>query len=842
MGNYLYLPVIALICYSFLLCAFLGYKKNKLIACFLQVLLACILWTLGSVLMRGNVGSLYEIWFHISLLGILLIPYTLGSFMVYFLAERHTLWMKLIGISILPVYIINCFTGIFLAPPALVETVAGTSFVYTPTLWVVVLFLAPVWFCGKVILVSYHSYKDEMVSVSKLMPVLCGALAILVGNLLVLIPAFEGIPLDILACNVNAFLLFYALHQKRLFKLSGLFSPASTALLAIGVTGALFWAFLDTLDHFLTNTLSLPGDADMVTLIILFGTVTWLNYLILVQVSKGIFVKEEIRQNELLKDFSVSVSKSLNRDTILDELLHVVRQTLSVQNVYIFLPDATSGIFQIRKTGNPLHNRQVELARDNPMVKYLQDHNDLLHLRDFRRTTAYKSLWETEKATFQELQMEYIAPLHNENQLVGFVMLCKRSVKKDHYSADELSFLSSVASVASIALKNAMMYEKACYEARTDELTGLYNRKYFHTILEEQFHLCQKQSLTLVILSVDDFKLYNQLYGNSEGDIALRNIAHLIKNMVGSHGLVARYSGKEFAIILPCYDAISAKELTSTICKKIENINKQGKDYAMKCLTISAGICSIPYGATTLKQLLSNVDLAVYQVKQNGKNAIAIYSEGVTADESPAVNQPQTDIYAAYSSTIFALTAAIDTKDHYTFQHSNNVAYYACQLARAYGLNEDSVKIIHEAALLHDIGKIGIREDILNKPGKLTADEYEVMKSHVENSIGIIRHLPSLDYVVPAVIGHHEWYNGNGYPRRIGGEDSPLAARILCIADSFDAMISKRSYKEAMPISRGLAIVESELGNQFDPNLGRLFIQQVQEGHIVPRQNQESIT
>lgn len=185
-----------------------------------------------------------------------------------------------------------------------------------------------------------------------------------------------------------------------------------------------------------------------------------------------------------------------------------------------------------------------------------------------------------------------------------------------------------------------------------------------------------------------------------------------------------------------------------------------------------------------------------------------------------------------YASTIVALTATIDTKDHYTFRHSQNVANYASQLARAYGMNQDFVGIIREAGLLHDIGKIGIREDILNKPGKLNDEEYAIMKTHVENSVGIIRHLPSLDYVIPAVISHHERYDGRGYPRGLAGENIPLMGRMLCVADSFDAMISKRSYKNAMTIDKALEIIQRERGRQFDPVLADLFVELVRSNQI----------
>ena len=225
--------------------------------------------------------------------------------------------------------------------------------------------------------------------------------------------------------------------------------------------------------------------------------------------------------------------------------------------------------------------------------------------------------------------------------------------------------------------------------------------------------------------------------------------------------------------------------------------------------------------------------MAVYHVKHNGKNAILAYTTGdYHMEKSRGVHADKHSAYSEYESTIYALTAAIDTKDHYTFNHSNSVAYYATELSRAIQLNPEHIDMIREAALLHDIGKIGIPEHILNKPGRLTDSEYEIMKSHVENSIGIIRHLPSLDYVIPSVIGHHEHFDGQGYPRRIAGEDIPLGARILCIADSFDAMVSERSYKQAYPLEKALGILEEEAGRQFDPKLVPVFIELIRSGRV----------
>ena len=133
------------------------------------------------------------------------------------------------------------------------------------------------------------------------------------------------------------------------------------------------------------------------------------------------------------------------------------------------------------------------------------------------------------------------------------------------------------------------------------------------------------------------------------------------------------------------------------------------------------GICAIPYGASTPKELVENADMAVYQVKRSGKNAIRLSTGGTSPGELVPPKEPhRSDVYSEYASTIYALTAAIDTKDHYTFSHSKNVAYYASELAYACNMNEDMVEIVREAALLHDIGKIGINEQILNKPDRLS--------------------------------------------------------------------------------------------------------------------------
>ena len=193
-----------------------------------------------------------------------------------------------------------------------------------------------------------------------------------------------------------------------------------------------------------------------------------------------------------------------------------------------------------------------------------------------------------------------------------------------------------------------------------------------------------------------------------------------------------------------------------------------------------------------------------------------------------------------HSEMVMGFATLVENKDDNTGGHIMRSSAYANLIAENLRKNKkyknlitrDYLNNLKKSAPMHDVGKIGIPDAILQKKGKLTDEEYEVIKGHVEASIGIIRHLPSLDYVIPAVIGHHERYDGKGYPRRIAGEDIPLTARILCVADSFDAMTSRRCYKAGMPLERVLKILREEEGHQFDPKLARTFEELIENGTI----------
>ncbi len=831
MGTYGYISITAMVCYGFMLLMFLVAKRNKIVNSFLTVLIGLLLWTGGSAFMRAQLWPQYAFWYQVSLLGILLLPYAYYRFILAFGGVREGAAGKIYLAAMLVCFVVNIRRGLFLACPVLVEKNGMQTFVYDIKPTILVLFLLVGIFLIQLFAILVRICKANPGMKVQYEPVMFGVVLLFSGNILISLPQLSGFPVDILSGVINVFLLFYALIRRRLFRLQMLASSG----LCYGV-GFLFSVIVFfNIVPYLQEMLQLQMDTNMTIYALVFAVAFLAIYALFTflwkMLVRNVFVKEEIHQAEIIREFSSAISKTLDLQKILDETIHVLKELMDVGNIFICMQDGSGQPYRGFASDQPLNDLAFALEEENPMIQWLAEHEEPLVYREFRYTVEYKSMWESEKYQLDKKRIRYCAGLKDGDCLAGVLLITAPSSKKG-LVYDEVQMISSVTSVASIAIKNARLYEKACIEARTDEMTGLLNRKHFYEVLNEEFEKNREASLALAIINVDDFKLYNQLYGIKEGDICLQRIANIIRSSVGESGYTARYSGKEFAVLLPKYDLFSAKNLVESIAKQIFVMNNRRADVKLKAVTVSAGISAAPYAARSVKELMENVDLAVYHVKHSGKNGIQVFDTMFKNSNNQGDTRDRVHIYREYESTIYALTAAIDAKDHYTFSHSNNVAYYATALAATLGMNEDMIEIIRQAALLHDVGKIGIPEDVLNKPGRLTDEEYEIIKGHVEASIGIIRHLPSLDYVIPAVIGHHERYDGKGYPRRIAGEDIPLTARILCVADAFDAMTSRRCYKKAFPLEVAREKLLLDAGKQFDPELAYKFVECLDNGSI----------
>ncbi|MEG0692783.1 MAG: diguanylate cyclase, partial [Oscillospiraceae bacterium] len=585
--NFAYISLASFLCYILLFFTFIAAKKNRIINSFIGLLICTSLWTGGSFLMRINLFGATKLWYDVSIFGMTWALYAVLLFTLNYIgikkSHKKPFWFFVILIT----NIVNISTGFLLAAPDLVVTPSGhTTFVYTYGAGVVLFSLISLAIIVDSFIIAARKSKHNDVSSTQLLPIMIGLFVVFIGNIAIMLPVFTGFPIDILAGLVNALILFYALFLRRLFKLTLLVSKTNCYFVSAIFSVLIFGNLINTIESFISTYFHVLEEYKTLVIALIFTTSISAIYFLLKKFFDTVFLGAENIRNENLRQFSFAASKSLELNDILELLVCVIKKTIGVRKVYVCILDQKTNGYKMIHTTSPLDKPNYYIQKDNPLVLLLKKQNQCLLLSNFNRTIEYKSMWENEKKQISDLDIECFMPLKDNDTLVGFIMLTSKD-KKVPFSYEDISFLDSVSSISSIAVKNSRMYQKMYYEAHTDELTDVLNRKYFFEVLQDEWTNNITSCLSLIMLSVDDFKLYNQLYGNNEGDIALKKIASILKSTVSENGYVARYSGKEFAIILPSRDVLFTKNLAQNLCTQISAINKSTSNYALKMLTAS---------------------------------------------------------------------------------------------------------------------------------------------------------------------------------------------------------------------------------------------------------------
>ena len=397
----------------------------------------------------------------------------------------------------------------------------------------------------------------------------------------------------------------------------------------------------------------------------------------------------------------------------------------------------------------------------------------------------------------------------------------------DVQRGDEIGLLQSVFNEMTVALRSSQ--ERLLSLIDTDPLTELDNHRRFQERLvqEAKRSTASGEPLSLVLFDLDHFQEFNQQYGHAAGDETLQRVALILRNCLPEVAIVARYGGEEFAALLPQQNCAQAEVLAERVRAIVFASGSHGDPQI--ALSLSAGCAELgTAGATQPEGLLLAAELGLSRAKQLGRNRVCRFDSLPGVDMTADPYQLHKFLTDGSLSTIQALAAAVDAKDPYTQGHSQRVAQYAADLARHIGLSKADVDLIHTTGTLHDVGKIGVPDAILQKPGRLTPEERAVMETHPVLGEVIVRKAPQLALVLPGVRHHHERWDGKGYPDGLSGESIPHIARILAVADTFDAMTSDRPYREGMSREVALEEIAHAAGTQFDPELAGAFVAMMQ--------------
>lgn len=573
------------------------------------------------------------------------------------------------------------------------------------------------------------------------------------------------------------------------------------------------------------------------------------------------------RHLNLLNLISRDAISTLNPDEVLAKIIEQLENGLGYDNIGIALLDYTTRELVVQAEGG---------KRRGALGKRLSLDTGLIgQVARTGKTAIYRSSPNGQNGAKPVLPDSISAmalPIFYADHLHG--VLYVESLEQTDFTNEESLLLSTLADLISGALHNAFTFQKAQEQAITDGLTGVKTHRFFMEALSSEWKRSSRagRAFALVLMDLDRFKFVNDFYGHLEGDLVLQRVGQILETNCRRSDVVSRYGGDEFVILMPETTMEQARQLSS----KLRGWIAADPLLREKNISASFGIACYPLHGASPQELIQVADASMYLSKHQGGNTVSTADHvdpnearrwkrdvleaylGVTlkrlfttgpeafeeiylrlrqftdslpiseASQAPPLEGPRA-LPQSILETVTSLAYAIDAKDQYTQGHSQKVSAYAALLAEALGMSDLEVEEIRLGAILHDVGKVGIPENILNKSGPLNLEEWETMKTHVTFGGKLLEPLLPLARIRRMVLHHHEFFDGSGYPEGLAGESIPLGARIITIADSYDTITSDRSYKKGRLADEALAELERCAGAQFDPQLVALFVRSMRQ-------------
>lgn len=467
-----------------------------------------------------------------------------------------------------------------------------------------------------------------------------------------------------------------------------------------------------------------------------------------------------------------------------------------------------------------------------------------------------KELWEKMQPCLpptNPFRAFLVVPIMRGRRLLGAFYL--RDIRHDHrYSEDDRSFCSTAAMMTAAFIHGHDMLDQLRRQSRRDGLTGMLN---FQAFSQEAARVMAKDAgrgepWTLVVADLDNLKVVNDDHGHMTGNRLIITAATSFTKSLNDAAAVCRYGGDEFMALVPG----SKRDTEERLERFLTELQIAGAGLPLPP-SISVGIAEYPTDGMELESLVEAADQAMYLAKDRGGHQVCRAGEGLDAAEwkravleavvsvqarryLPEENltlekilEPLTEAHGhgldspIVKETLGRLMDAVEAKDPYTHEHSTAVAALARRLAEAMAFPEDELTAIEIAGLVHDVGKIGVPEEILSKQGKLSSIERRVMERHPEVAARLLEQIPPLRDVVPLVVCHQERWDGSGYPNGLKGEQIPQGAQIVAVCDAYHALTSARAFRSALMPQEARSVLERDAGRLWDPQVVRVFLDRV---------------
>jgi len=635
------------------------------------------------------------------------------------------------------------------------------------------------------------------------------------------IPTLDELPLDHMGSLINALVITYAISRLHLLNIRLVVRRGLAYIILVGfIVGVASSYILFGYTFFAGQPMIVTVSFSTLFILLLVIVARPISNLIERNIDR-LFYRRTYDYRKALLNFNDKMGNILDLDELAKELLPAINGTLHVTRSELLFQDDKSGDFKVHyaypRSDNETKN-EISLNPDNPVIAWMDKRASPLYVEKIDSIAEFKGLWQSEKEQLEKSGFGVFYPFKSRDKLIGILALGKKE-SGGPYSHEDMQLIVKIASQAGIIIENAQLYRQAKTRANTDELTGLYNHRSFHERIEQEIARGSRfgGTFSVIMLDIDLFKAYNDIYGHLAGDQVLRKVGRYIENSIRNIDLAFRYGGEEFTVILPEARLDDAYKVAERIRKTIES---KSSSRAMP-ITASLGVGNWPNDGVMKEEVIGLADAALYRAKQTGRNSTCLSSDVLKPETSLIGIELEARPRAL--SIIYALAATVDAKDSYTYGHSRKVSEYSVALSEKLNMPQDKVNNIRAASLLHDIGKVGVPDSILNKKEPLTDEEWNPIKGHPKLGVEILRHVIDLANCLPAILHHHEHYDGSGYPAGLKGEKIPLEARVLSVADAYDAMTSPRPYREQLSMEEAVKEIKRCSGTQFDPKVVELF-------------------
>ena len=819
MSVYAIIILISLFVYSTLLVAMLRDRRVRIRRIFSVYLIFATVWSFSAFMLTNDFLGLTRLWAGILALSSasMMIPYY--HFVCAFVQRKGGLPVKIgygvIVCVMLPLVVLGYIPG------SVSVSNGAVNIDYGPFLALMSGIGFPYFLLSVIFLIQrYKSLKDHQ-SRNKVIYLLAGLGLLMAFGIRLTFPPTPAYPIEHIGHLANSILIAYAITKYKLLDIKLVFRKG---LVYSSITVLITSSYLLLLLALHYSLQSWSSTAGLVAIFAMAFLMAWLFNplrMFVQRVVDRLFYGETYDYRQMVISFAQRMSNVLDLGELAEAMLKPMAKALGATQVSLILPG--NGDFSAHFAERLVEGetaKPVKLDGSSSILDWLSDKGEPLSREDIDTATEFKGLQASERESIDDAELELLVPMRSKGKLIAVLALSKKE-SAGLYSSDDIDLVTTLAHEAAVAIENAQLYAQAKERAHIDELTGLYNHRYFHERLDEEISRCSRfgDIFSLLFMDMDLFKTYNDVYGHMEGDEMLKHIGQDILSSVRGIDMAFRYGGDEFTVVLPQASLDDAYLVAERIRKRIE----REMDSRGAALTCSIGISSWPTDGVMREELLQAADSALYHSKEAGRNRISLASE-VTQPRSVGIGvRPEGE--PGVLSTIYALAATVDAKDHYTYGHSKKVSKYATEIAEALGYTEDRIATIRAAALLHDIGKIGVSDSVLLKTNTLNTDDWEAIRAHPKLGVAILKHVGGLNSCLAAIQYHHERYDGTGYPAGLKGENIPLDARILAVADSFDAMTSYRPYREGkMSTNEALEEIKRCSGSQFDHKIVEVFV------------------